>query len=1060
MEDRGWKIEDRGSEQSPLVVPALAGEDRLKAELQATRDPLSSILDPRFLEDPISRRKFLTLLGASLSLAGLNGCSVRPPAEKIVPYVRSPEELVLGKPLFFATAMPLGGLATGLLVESHEGRPTKVEGNPDHPASLGATDIFAQASMLTLYDPDRSQTVKDRGRIQVWDNVVVAIQSALAKLEGRKGAGLRFLTGAFTSPTLAQQMAVVLQKFPEARWHVHEPISRESARAGARLAFGDPLHCYYRFDQADVFLSLDADFLGSGPGQLRYVRDFMAKRKQKPGEPPAMNRLYVIESTPTLTGAKADHRWSLRPSQIERFARALAAELASQLRKSTKKPPDESAVAILAKAGTQESEHLGNAGQWIEAIVQDLIEDESKRSRLGKTVIVAGDEQSPVVHALAHAMNFALGNADKTVIYTDPLETDPVDGKPFPPRASLEQLTRDMDKGAVELLLILDGNPVYTAPTDLEFRERLKHIPLRIHLGLYEDETAELCHWHIPRAHFLESWGDCRAYDGTATIMQPLIAPLYGGRTVLEMLQVVTGQTGGSDYEIVKNHWRRFWEKRIGTGTFESFWQTALHDGVVPETKLPARDKLTLKMDWADAPPRKTSEVLGDSGSLEIVFRPDPTIYDGQFANNGWLQELPKPLTKLTWDNAALVSPATAEKLGLTSQIGVHGGEHGEALVDVVELTYRDRALRVPAWVMPGQPEACVTLHLGYGRTRAGQVGTGAGFNAYALRTSEALWFDSGLEVKKTGERFLLACTQQHHRMEGRELVRSGNLSEYRAKGYLAPKPGPQGAGLGNEGGGKGGGGGRKSLTLYDESEHKYQGYKWGMAIDLTSCIGCNACITACQAENNIPVVGKDQVTRGREMHWLRVDLYDQGNEDKSRTYFQPVPCMHCENAPCELVCPVEATVHSSEGLNDMVYNRCVGTRYCSNNCPYKVRRFNFLQFSDYATNSLKLLRNPDVTVRTRGVMEKCTYCVQRINRARIEADKEGRPIRDGEILTACQAVCPAQAIVFGNLNDPNSKVSTQKAQPLNYALLEELNTRPRTTYLTALRNPNPRIED
>jgi molybdopterin-containing oxidoreductase family iron-sulfur binding subunit len=611
-------------------------------------------------------------------------------------------------------------------------------------------------------------------------------------------------------------------------------------------------------------------------------------------------------------------------------------------------------------------------------------------------------------------MNHTLGNVGSTVFYTDPVEAGPVDQM-----GSLRELVADMQAGLVDLLVILGGNPVYQAPAELRFSEHLSKVKLRVHLGLYDDETAALCHWHIPETHYLETWSDGRAFDGTITIMQPLIAPLYGGKSAHEVLAALMGQPNRPSYAIVRDYWRG----QLPPEDFEPFWRTALHEGLVANTALPPREVAYRNM-RVEASELAVSP--SDQRSLDLVLRPDPTVWDGRFANNGWLQELPKPLTKLTWDNAALISPATAQRLGL----------HNE---DVVELRYRGRTARAPVWLMPGQADEAVTVHLGYGRWRTGRVGRGTGFNAYVLQTSTAPWGDSGMEIHPTGGRYPLASTQLHHTMEGRNLVRVGTLAQYLAHPEfvheMAHEPPPD-------------------LTLYPLYE--YKGYAWGMAIDLNACIGCNACVIACQAENNIPIVGKSQIAVGRDMHWLRIDRYYQGSIDDPETYYQPVLCMHCEKAPCEVVCPVAATVHDDEGLNVMVYNRCVGTRYCSNNCPYKVRRFNFLQYVDDQTPVLKLLRNPDVTVRTRGVMEKCTYCVQRISAARIQAEKDQRLIGDGEVVTACQASCPTEAIVFGDINDLNSRVAKLKASQLNYGLLTDLNTRPRTTYLARLRNPHP----
>ncbi len=963
---------------------------------------------------PVDRREFLKLMGASLALAGFAGCgSPAPTNEKIVPYVRAPEEIIPGKPLFFATAMPLAGFGTGVLVESHEGRPTKIEGNPEHPASLGATDTFAQASILTLYDPDRSQVVTKAGRISTWNAFFTEVNAELETQRLRRGAGLRVLTETVTSPTLASQVRALLTTFPAAKWHQYEPAGRDTARAGARLAFGEYVETSYRFDRANVILALDADFLASGPGSVRYARDFADGRRVGSGRT-GMNRLYVVETTPSVTGTMADHRLPLRPSQIEGFARAIARGLGVEVQ------PGTGPTAAHAK--------------WVAAVVQDL-----QRHR-GATVVLAGHEQPPSVHALSHAMNIALGNVGTTVMYTEPVEANPVNQL-----ESLRALVRDMEAGVVDLLVILGGNPVFMAPADLHFGERLSKVGLRVHLSLYEDETSALCHWHVPEAHYLESWSDVRAYDGTATILQPLIAPLYNGKSVPELLAGIMGQPGRSGYDIAQEYWK----SRHPGPDFDLFWRKALHDGVVPGTALPPK-RVALQKGFdrpaLPTPPQggQTSGAQpGRNQGLEIVFRPDPTVFDGRFANNGWLQELPKPLTKLTWDNAALISPATAQRLGLSSRVGTTGGEHGTIFADIIELNYRGRAVRAPAWILPGHPDDCITVHLGYGRMRGGRVGTGVGFNAYALRTSDAPWGNAGLEIRKIGEQYPLACTQFHHSIEGRHLVRSGTLEEYRKNPAFAQQMVPEKP---------------RDLTIYPG--FPYEGYAWGMAIDLNACTGCSACVVACQAENNIPIVGKTEVSRAREMHWLRIDRYYKGDPANPETYHQPVPCMHCENAPCELVCPTGATNHSAEGLNDMTYNRCVGTRYCSNNCPYKVRRFNFFAYADFETPSLKLLRNPNVTVRSRGVMEKCTYCVQRINAAKIQAEKEDRQVRDGEILTACQQACPTQAIVFGNVNDPTSRVATLKAGPRNYALLTEfLNTRPRTTYLARLRNSNPEIE-
>ncbi len=725
---------------------------------------------------------------------------------------------------------------------------------------------------------------------------------------------------------------------------------------------------------------------------MRYIRDF-AKRRNPDGN---MNRLYVVESTPTTTGAKADHRLPVRASFIETFARAMGGGVYPEDRGPLFPGP----------------------------MMKDL------ESHGGSSVVIVGDYQPPAVHALAHALNAKFSNVGKTVFYTEPVDANPINQTD-----SIKDLLSDIHAGKVDLLVILGGNPAYDAPSDLDFAGVLKNgkIPLRVHLGLYQNETAELCQWHINQAHELEAWGDARAYDGTVSIIQPLIAPLYGGKSALEFVALLSGQADATGYDLV----RAYWQKQHTSADFEAFWRKSLHDGWIEGTTYSTKS-VSVKASNFPA----SSSAGSDPNAIELNIRRDPTIYDGQFSNNGWLQELPKPMTKLTWDNAVLIGPKMAERL----QIKVE---------DVVELELNGKKVTGPVWIQAGHPDNSVTVTLGYGRRRAGRVGTAQGFDAYALRTSDAPWVATGLQIRKTGDTYKLASTQGYQSMDTpdgghRPLVRETTLDEYRKEPNFAKEEGEEPA---------------PGLTLYKPYPYKEEAYAWGMAIDLNSCVGCNNCMLACQSENNIAVVGKEQCVIGRHMHWIRVDAYYQGDRDNPRAFFQPVPCMQCENAPCEVVCPVGATNHSSEGLNDMVYNRCVGTRYCSNNCPYKVRRFNFLLFQDWETPQYKMMRNPDVSVRSRGVMEKCTYCVQRISEHRIDAEtasvREGKEIKikDSELQTACQQSCPAGAIVFGNINDPESRVSKLKAQSRNYSLLGELNTRPRTTYLAEVRNPNPDLK-
>jgi MoCo/4Fe-4S cofactor protein with predicted Tat translocation signal len=1083
-------------------------------------------------DEGTDRRTFLKLMGASLALAGAAGCSYQPP-ETIVPYVRQPEGMIAGKPLFYATAMPFAGGSTPLLVRSNMGRPTKVEGNDLHPASQGAADLYAQASVLGLYDPDRSETIKNRGEVRTYTGFLGEISTLLVGQRSKGGAGLRFLTETVTSPTLAAQLKAITRALPGARWYQWEPAGGNNRALGTRQAVGDFATPIYNFAAADRILSLDSNFLECGPGALRYARDFASRRRPLDGDKNEISRLYSLETTPTSTGFFADNRLAVKPSEFENVARAISAGVGA--------------------AGVGGANVTGAADAFVREVVADL------SAHKGASVVIAGDEQPPAVHALAHAMNAALQNLGKTVNYVIPLEEQPTDQL-----NDLRTLVNEIDAGAVEILVIVGGNPVYTTPVDLKLDEaRMKKIGTAVHLGLYEDETSELCHWHIPETHYLEAWGDTRAYDGTVTIMQPLIMPLYNGKSAYELLAAFTDNPDRRGYDIIRDYWLGEGNGQLLAGAkaagsqgqqdgaagvggaqdsnagapasaagaaagassgstsntassagsstkatptpeFERAWRRALNDGFVSNTaRKPfagasggggnaapsggAQSNASAAAAAAATPaptPAATTAPApaapapsGGGGQFEIVFRTDPCVYDGRFANNGWLQELPKPLTKLTWDNVAIISPVTAERLGVGDtadgaiqeaprRVNRLTAKGGEIYNETLKLTFKGRTLpdpnnphhkdvHVPIFILPGQPDDVVTVHLGYGRWLSGTVGGNEregfrGFNAYDLRTSDAMSGGAGLSVEVTADKYQLASTQIHFRMEGRDIVRHGTFAKWAEDPELAPASEhkkelqPEGDTM---------------YPPYDYKEHEEEGlrgYKWGMAIDTSTCVGCNACVVACQAENNIPTVGKEQVARSREMHWIRIDSYFRGAvESPDGVYFMPVPCQQCENAPCEGVCPVHATVHSAEGLNDMVYNRCVGTRYCSNNCPYKVRRFNFLLFQDWNTPSLKMMRNPEVSVRSRGVMEKCTYCIQRIEYAKIESEKDGRRVRDGEIKTACQATCPTQAIVFGDLNDPKSEVAKLHAQKRRYDLLGDLNTRPRTGYLASVRNPN-----
>jgi len=940
--------------------------------------------------DSVSRRGFLKLMGASMALAGMTACTKLPP-ESIVPYVRQPEELIPGRPMFYATAFSLGGYASPILVESQMYRPTKIEGNDRHPASLGGTDIFAQASILEMYDPDRSQTITYLGEVRTWGDFLNAIRGPLNVQKGLQGAGIRVLTQTISSPTLADQLQQVLKIYPQAKWHVYEPVNRDNVYEGAKMAFGQPVETIYDFSKADVILSLDADFLSAGfPGNVRYIRDFAKRRDPDSGN---MSRLYVVENTMSATGAKADHRLPTRAGEIERFADLLRTR------------------TLMMDA------HLGGLRHDVEVFSDALLRD--LHGHQGSSLVIPGDHESPVVHAFAHATNANLGNVGKTVFYTDPINASPVNQT-----ESLKDLVADMRAGKVDILIILGGNPAYDAPADLGFADALKNtkIPIRVHHGLYQNETAELCQWHVNDAHYLESWGDGRAYDGTASIVQPLIAPLYGGKSAYEIVSLLAGQSDASTHDVVQAYWR----KQHPGADFDVFWRKSLHDGWVEGKTFPTKQVAIKGGEFA-------MPSSSDDKAIELNFRRDPSIYDGRFANNGWLQECPKPMSKMTWDNPVLISPAMADRMGLKTE-------------DVITLSLNGKSVTAAVWVQAGHPDNAVTAFLGYGRRRAGRAGTGAGFDMYPLRYSATPWSASGVTIVKTGDTYKLATTQGYQTMDTpvgtRPQVRTATLEEFHKDPDFARDEEPP-----------------KALTLYKPYPYEKEPYAWGMAIDLNACVGCNNCMIACVAENNIAVVGKEQCIIGRHMHWIRIDTYYQGDRDNPKAYFQPVPCQQCENAPCEVVCPVGATNHSTEGLNDMVYNRCVGTRYCSNNCPYKVRRFNFLLFQDWETPQYKMMRNPDVSIRSRGVMEKCTYCVQRISEHRIDAERENRKIADGELQTACQQSCPANAITFGNINDPESAVSKLKAKQRNYGLLANLNTRPRTTYLAEIRNPDPELK-
>lgn len=969
------------------------------------------------MADGTSRRTFLKLMGASMALAGLSGCTfaIRQPQEKVAPFTRAPIEQTPGIPTHYATALALDGFGMGVTVKSHDGRPTKIEGNPLHPASLGATDSFAQAEILSLYDPDRPESVRRNGIVSTWETFISGITESLQIVQANQGAGLRIVTGTVTSPTLLAQLDELLTALPQARWIQHEPIGRANTYAGTALTFGRALEPRYAFDRALVVVALDADIVGEGPGRVRYAKDLMRSRRARVNSG-AMNRVFVAEPLMSQTGTIADARIAVTAAEVGQVAAALAQQLG--------------VAGVAAPTALPEK-----AQAWVVAAAEEL-----KAAGSG-AVVVAGESQDPAVHAIAHAMNAALDAIGTTVEYTAPV------ARPSGTE-SLAELANELRSNTVELLVVIDSNPAFTASADLNFAPTLALAKHLVVMNAYQDETSAAAQWFIPLTHALEMWSDVRAFDGSAAIVQPLILPLYAARTPHELLAVLNDAQGSTDYDLVRAYWQQQ-TALADDAAFEVFFKQALSDGVVVDTRFAAEAVTPVAGLQLQAP------AVGSG--YELLFRPDVAVWDGRYANNGWLQELPRPVTKLTWDNAALVSPKTAAALfGLADSAAALVGEERERLLEaltkengrMIRVTTALGTLDLPVWIVPGHAERTITVTLGYGRTHAGRVGNGTGFNTYALRASATPWQLADVTVAAVNERYELASTQNHWTMERRDIVRSGEFAAFRANpksikeevyaekyGSYENKPEYQ-----------------SLLPAFDYST----GNQWGMAIDLSACTGCNACVIACQAENNIPIVGKDQVAVGREMHWIRIDRYFGGEDfDNPEVYMMPVTCMHCERAPCELVCPVVATVHDAEGINNMVYNRCVGTKYCSNNCPFKVRRFNFLQYSDIESPSLALGRNPNVTVRNRGVMEKCTFCIQRISTARITAKVEGRDIRDGEVLSACQQVCPTEAIVFGNINDVQSKVAQAKAEPHNYTILDELNVKPRTSYLARVRNPS-----
>jgi MoCo/4Fe-4S cofactor protein with predicted Tat translocation signal len=1016
--------------------------------------------------DDVSRRHFLKIMSASFAFAGLAmaGAGCRRPEEKLEPFGKQPEDYVYGKSEYFATAMPTRNGAIPLVVKSYEGRPIKIEGNALYPGGNGGTDRYAQASILNLYDPDRARHFKQDGKIVSRDEALKFLDDLSAKFSANQGEGLAFLAESSTSPSRARLQKIIAQKFPQSKWFTYDAIDSGIHQRAATQAFGQPVKPIFHFDKAKVILSLDCDFLGGEDDAHNHIRKFAAGRKAGDG----MSRLYAVESLFTLTGASADHRLRIPAITVVQFASAILAAIDSSW----------SADAL------GKSNEAGIDPKWITECANDL------KAAGGKVLVVAGQRQQPIVHWIAHKINSTLGAVGETVTL-------------LPAEKNSDLNFEKFDGKATDTLLVLGGNPAYCLPWFAA--EKPKSI---VRLGYYEDETAEVSDWNFPLAHYLESWGDATTSDGTVVPIQPLIQPLFGGLTELEFLARVAGESQTNSYEIV----------RATLGVSEEDWKMFLFNGFkVGSAPQPVAAKI-----YGSFPGGEGGQTLSKD-QIEVVFFRDSKVDDGRYANNGWMQELPDPVTKITWDNAVLISRKTARELGFQN------GDIVEIKLDNgVAYTYPkgytpqpSESIKGSIWVQPGMADYSLGLALGYGREKAGRVGTGVGFNAYKIFSQKfryGKYVVAGATVKKTGETYVIATTQSHWSMEGRPAVREANLDDYNKDKTFAQEMHEKEPPV--------------VQSLYpnplDEAK-KTALHQWGMAIDLSSCVGCGTCVLACQSENNIPIVGKDQVHRGREMHWMRIDRYYTADPTKEKlsdsfqadpdqqfaewiddvqAVNQPMLCQMCESAPCENVCPVNATVHDQEGLNVMAYNRCIGTRYCSNNCPYKVRRFNYLDFNkrplselkgpDYSTaifghktdgkldilrwwkdpNSgmrtedewdlIKLSKNPDVTVRMRGVMEKCTYCTQRIEQAKISqkvkagaSDNVRLKESEGTIpKTACQQACPAQAIVFGDVSDPESSVSKQKLLPLNYSVLGELFTKPRTTYLARVRNPNPLMPD
>jgi molybdopterin-containing oxidoreductase family iron-sulfur binding subunit len=974
------------------------------------------------MTDQVSRRSFLRVMGASIALAGFASC--RKPVQKIIPYVRQPENMVLGEPLYYATAMPFQDTATGLLVETHEGRPTKIEGNEEHAGSMGGTNIYNQAAVLGLYDPDRSRSPRLNGESATKDDFV----NFAADHFSDRSRSILFISEENSSPTYNRLKSDLLNNFENAEWTTFEPFSENNAIEGVRMAFGQRLRTVNHYGEADLVVSLDDDFMSpqGHKNSVQYAFE-LAQRRRVMSTEDGMSRFYCVENAYTNTGSFADHRLKLKSSAIAPFTFALAARLSENVE----------GLDTFSNVNNAYSGH-----EWVDKLAQELLENS------GSSILSVGMQHGPEVHAAVAAINLALENTGNTVTYHELPYRDDNNAN-----SALVDAVNRLNDGEFDTVVLVGTNILYSAPADLNVQEALQNADTTIHLSEYVDETSKEIDWHVNRAHFLSSWGDGYSFTGQRSVVQPQIRPLFDGMSEIELLSLITNGEETSGFDLVQETWRN-----SVSGSFQEAWEELLHDGIDPDSGFPA---VSVSLSGSMASEISTALQSNSIEGIEIAVKPDSKLFDGRFANNGWLQELPDPMTKTTWDNVALMSVATAEKLGIDPERNFSNND-----VPVVRISAGDTEIEIAAWVQPGHADDSITLTTGYGRTNLGRVADGVGVNTYPFRTTDAMFFRE-VSVEATGSTYEVANVQDHHSLEGRDMVRSATLDEYRQNpdfssykevhGYEVPgmkeaeeyEEDPKGP-----------------ISLFDEQYGPDFQPQWGMAIDLNSCFGCGVCTIACQAENNIPVVGKREVGRRRIMHWIRTDRYYEGDADNPKVYHQPVPCMHCELAPCEQVCPVAATTHSEDGLNQMTYNRCIGTRYCMNNCPFKVRRFNFFNYTkEYLTTGddpevVQMAMNPDVTIRFRGVVEKCTYCVQRLHRAKIKTKIETGSKRpaDGTVQTACQQACPVDAISFGDLTDKESVVSKHKSNERNYVMLEELNVRPRTSYLAKLRNTNSEL--